>query len=190
MTMVQRNTIALPRTCAAILATGAVLWVLTGHAQEAAPAECTGLADQAAEIACLRQALEASRKALGETGGRSAPKAPPTAAVERPQADAAESPAAVLGDEQLLRARTEASSERPDPERIAATITAARADRRGLLVMQLDNGQIWRQGDGTELPVRIGKDEQVRVEIARSGFGGYRMSFPDMGRRIAVARLR
>jgi hypothetical protein len=187
MTMARRGTIAVPRTCRAIVVAAAALWTASAHSQDAASAECAGLADQAAEIACLRDALDASRKALLEAGARAA--APP-APVERPQAVAGADRPATLGDEQLSRAAAPVPVEQPDPENVSATITASRSDRRGLLVMQLDNGQIWRQSEGTDLPVRIGENERVRVEIARSGFGGYRMSFPDLGRRIAVSRLR
>lgn len=188
--MARRGTIASLRTGCASLAAGAALWAASAHSQDAASAECAGLADQAAEIACLRDALEASRRALVDAAALKVSQAPPPAPVEPSPASAGESRQAALGDEQVPRPAASTSTRQAEPRGFAAAITASRTDRRGLLVMQLDNGQIWRQDEGTDLPVRIDEDEQVRVEIARSGFGGYRMSFPDLGRRIAVSRLR
>jgi hypothetical protein len=69
-------------------------------------------------------------------------------------------------------------------------VTDVRTDLRGLLVMQLDNGQIWRQDESVGGPIQLSENQQVGVEITRSGFGGYRMRFPELGRRIAVSRLR
>lgn len=187
--MARPQTTALLRRASLALAVGTALWGAAGQAQDAAVGECTGLADATAEIACLRAALEASRKSLAEAeqGRTDAPSAVPARSAQRVTEA---SQAVALGDEQVPRAAVDARAETGDPERIAATVTASRTDPRGLLVVQLDNGQIWRQNDGTDLPVRIGEDERVRVEIARSGFGGYRMNFPDLGRRIAVSRLR
>ena len=188
MTVARRAGIVLRRAGPIALAAAAALGTTAGKAQDAASAECVGLADPAAEIACLRQALEASRKAQAGAAARpdratapAAPAAAPAPVAERP---------AVLGDEQLPRPASPPRAEQSDPDVVAAAITAWRTDRRGLLVMQLDNGQIWRQDEATDLPVRIDESGQVRVEIARSGFGGYRMSFTDLGRKIAVSRLR
>lgn len=56
--------------------------------------------------------------------------------------------------------------------------------------MQLENGQIWRQVENVDLPIRLDEDERFEVEITPSGFGGYRMHFPEMNRTISVSRIR
>jgi hypothetical protein len=180
---------AMMRASLAVLVIGAPLLPVAAYAQ-AGNQECAGLGSAAAEIACLREALGAAREALAGPEDQPAPAvAPPPNRTEPSTATAAQREIPTLGGEQLPRAAA-AAAEQVDPARVVAMITASRADRRGLLVMQLDNGQIWRQNEGVDLPIRLDEDERVRVEIARSGFGGYRMNFPDLGRRIAVSRLR
>jgi len=144
---------------------------------------CSGLADEAAEIACLRAALAANRPApatarIDDAKGGD-PASPLSAAVDHRPAD--------LGTEQLppRGAREQASAARID-----ARVVAATADPAGLLTVQLDNGQSWQQTDMSGVPLRANWVERQPVEITRSGFGGYRMRFPDKDRQLPVRRLR
>jgi len=155
--------------------------------------ECADAASPEEEVACLRAALAMSRRASAEAAGEAtpAPAAPaPIARSAEPLADPVRPPAtnsaatAALGGEQV------GALQRNAEEIIAARLADYREDERGLLVMQLDNGQIWRQDESVGGPLRLGEAGQIAVEITRSGFGGYRMRIPEIGRRIAVSRLR
>jgi hypothetical protein len=161
---------------------------------------CAALADKDAEIACLRAALE-GRTAPEEEGRDATPLPPAPAAAPAlqpanpaPLAEAARP--AGLGAEQVARAEPAPAAPRaPEPrELIAAAVTDHRTDARGHLVMQLDNGQIWRQVETIGVAVQLAdggtQARAIPVKITRSGFGGYRMDIPEIGRRIAVSRLR
>ncbi|TIX51968.1 hypothetical protein [Alteraurantiacibacter aquimixticola] len=160
---------------ALLLTAGSPAGVL--HAQDM---PCTGLASEAAEIACLRALL-------AEQGQGEAPPAPEPepAPVERKELGAEQLPSQAPQAEIARREREERKS-----EAVSAVITDTRLDRRGLLVMQLDNGQIWRQDEDLGLPTGFARDGRTAVTISRSGFGGYRMEFPEEGRRMVVSRLR
>src|SRR5690606_27543248 len=140
----------------------------------AQPQPCTGLPNPADEIACLRRLLRT-----------------PAAAPQEPVPAPAPPSQSALGAEQVAPAAAPAPTlDRPEPSGVAAAVVEARRDARGLLVMLLDNGQIWRQDESLAIPLRLGEGARIPVEISRSGFGGYRMDFPDSGRRIVVSRVR
>jgi hypothetical protein len=183
-----------PLALQTVLAAALALSPHSAGAQAGAPPEdeCTGLSSLDEELACLRAALAASRKSQRQSQPQPqvTPPSPRTAEIAAAPAPAAtiSAPAARLGEEQVVQQRGEAREAAPR-EVLAATLTDFRADRRGLLVMQLDNGQIWRQVENVGVPIRLSPGAVIGVEITPSGFGGYRMSFPELGRRIAVSRL-
>lgn len=172
------------------------------------PAEaCVGLPSPAEEIACLRQALqesEAARAGSGEAasssggglrlprlpffggGGESAETASPPQTVSPPQAVVAPD-ADSFGAEQIPERRAVA---RQEQSQLHAHITRFEADHRGLLTMELDNGQVWRQVERERIPLRLRESRTYAVELSQSGFGGYRLRFPELERRIAVQRVR
>lgn len=197
-----------PRRLASLgLIAPAVLMLTPGSAGAqagvASEEECARASSPEEEVACLREALAASRRALAEANG--AEPLPPPSQPAQPQgrevatAPAAPSaapprsaaaPSAELGREQVARAQPERERVPDSSEALLAKVVDVRPDARGLLVMQLDNGQIWRQDESVGGPIRLGENQRVGVEITRSGFGGYRMRFPELGRRIVVSRLR
>jgi len=157
--------------------------------------ECARASSPEEELACLRAALAASREALR----RAEPPPPPAPPAQPQRREVATAPAAAptaadrppeLGQEQVARAEPTGDGDENRAGTLKARVTDVREDQRGLLVMQLDNGQIWRQDDIVGGPIPLGESRQASVEITRSGFGGYRMRFPELGRRIAVSRLR
>ena len=137
-------------------------------------ARCAALADQDAEIACLRAALGDS----GVEAPSPAPPPPPAVAPEQ------------LGSEQVARVQepVDTTSE-PSRAHLRAAVSASSTDHIGRFTVRLDNGQVWRQIDPLAVPVRVHPDDMPAVEITRSGFGGYRMKFPASGRTVAVARV-
>lgn len=173
---------------------GLALSACSAAAQALPEDQCAQLEDPEAEIVCLRAALAATRQARpAEAEPRAVEPAragaPAAAATVAPSARAGAGAAAELGREQVARA---ADAPRPasDSEALVERIADFRTDRTGALIMQLENGQIWRQVEDVDLPLRLDSGERPEVEITRSGFGGYRMHFPAMNRTVSVARIR
>jgi hypothetical protein len=163
-------------------------------AQEAAIAACRATPSDAERIACLEDALREASSGVripipfvGGGGDRPADAAPPAPA-------ASNSPAAEsMGAEQVaVREGTFDDGDDNDDAalRMNATISILQTDPRGLLVMQLDNGQVWRQTESVGVPIRLDMDDPQPVEISTSGFGGYRMQLLGPDRRIIVERVR
>jgi hypothetical protein len=160
-------------------------------AQIATTADCARMPNSTEEIACLRHALEQSREAL--RGKRDEDSKHPAPELEQP----VDSPVAAsqqaarpgLGAEQV---RTGAAHREPQQRlrRVSATVTRTSTDARGLLTLQLDNGQIWQQAEKSGVPLLLRPDGHYSIEISGSGFGGYRMHFSDSGRMLVVRRLR
>lgn len=168
------------------------------HAAQAQSAQeiierCRATAGDAERIACLEAALieddnDGLRIPLPFGGGRGG-DAP---AAQAPAASAAER----MGAEQV--AVREGTFDDPDPAggagddglRMEARITRTEIDRGNLLVVQLDNGQVWRQTQSQSIPVRIDLAQDQPVVVTTSGFGGYRMRIVTLNRRIPVERIR
>lgn len=170
---------------------------LPAAAQSLPEDECARLEDPEAEVTCLRAVLAATRQAQqgasveGNRGASSlAPAVPARVPATVGTTPVRQAPAAPeLGSEQLAGAAF-AERDPADQEMVVSTVTDFRTDRNDRLIMQLENGQIWRQVESVAIPVRFAPEDRVRVEITRSGFGGYRMNFPDLDRRISVSRER
>lgn len=179
-----------------------VLLLLLGAAPPAsaqAPAvRCEGLPSLAEEVACLRKALKTSEAALSQARGRPGaegarvdaiqPRAPAVATSSLPAATREALPSR-LGQEQVAAARPTTQS-RDQGERVSTTVTPVAVDHLGLFTVQLENGDVWRQVESPGTPLRLIEGRRYPVEIAASGFGGYRMRFPQIGRQIIVKRLR
>ena len=169
------------------LALATTLCAQPANAQTSPEDECAKLSDPADEIICLRAALSAARQAQGPAdatpGTRSAPVPAPT------QASPARQPSE-LGTEQLARSPDQPRQRDKPDDGVSTAVSDFRTDRYGNLIMQLENGEIWRQVENVDLPIRLAEGEQPDIRLTRSGFGGYRMTFIDMNRTISVSRLR
>ncbi len=183
--------------------------VAQSQSQSQASDQCAAQPSPADEIACLRRALKEKTDALART--QSAAPAAPRSAASQPVAPAATTaparaaPPAVaasapppapmvadrgenLGQEQLpgSRSRDDAAAQNSG---VPAVVLSAREDREGLLRITLENGQVWKQFERPSTQILLKEQQKYSVEIARSGFGGYRMYFPDLHRTIAVKRI-
>ncbi len=188
-------------------------------AQAQSTDECAGQPSPADEIACLRRALKEKTDALARTQpsapavtSPAAPRAvaqpapsPPAApgntrAADKPaqasradqgapRAVAAAKPADDLGREQLASSRKRDDAERAKPSALQTVVLSAKEDREGLLRLTLENGQVWKQADRPTTQIALRNEQKYAVEIAPSGFGGYRMYFPDLRRTIVVKRI-
>ena len=141
------------------------------------------------KVACLRKwlaetqdALNRAEKAVDAIDSSAARPQPATAP---PQLSSAES----LGAEQAAR-RAGISSSSMEEERVAALIVSSERTHPNRLQIRLENGQVWRQVQGDTQFVELPGDEPIGAEIWRSGFGGYRMRVPSIGRVLKVERMR
>jgi hypothetical protein len=170
----------------------------SSKARIATAADCAREPSKDLEIACLRQALEQSSHALETHGAKPggedaatptatpapattpAPAAPPVASAERPTE---------LGVEQVEARNGRNKASKASPELLQVRVVGVTADRRGLLTLRLDNGQVWRETELPGIPLRLDENTTYPAEISRSGFGGYRMKFPGKNRKIVVKRI-
>lgn len=163
--------------------------------------ECAAIPRDADRLACydaaVAQASPAAR-AASETRAREARRiaaeeatAAAAAAKAKAAADAVAAAAAAREDfgAEGVPSRS-AERFRPAPGEVVeieAGITEVLTNRSGLGVFMLDNGQVWRQVDTTNLPnIRDGD----RVKVAKGTLGGYDLVFVKSKRRAKVKRLR
>ena len=183
------------------------------EAQAQSADECAAQTSAADEIACLRRALKEKTDALARTtppsplanrptevapaiaqparpqpaqAGVAAPRAVPNVA-PNPAPSATPAPAADLGREQLASSKRDGSVTARNG--VQAVVLSAREDREGLLRLTLENGQVWKQSDRPSTQIMLRDEQKYPVEIAQSGFGGYRMYFPGLRRTIVVKRI-
>jgi hypothetical protein len=72
------------------------------------------------------------------------------------------------------------------PEELSARVISYDRAPRGELILELENGQIWRQKDTTYMRVR---DVPFPVTIKRNFMGGHRLVLEDVGRVIRAERV-
>lgn len=96
-----------------------------------------------------------------------------------------------LGAEQV-RARTMSQEERLAELDAAENLRVASYSKVPFekLVVELENGQVWRQIKGDVQKIRVDLKRNQTVTISESRFGGYRMRLNEMERTIRVQRIR
>ncbi len=143
-----------------------------------ARAQCMELSTDAERLACLNAALDRMDRALETQPVPAAqPPAPP--------------PVTDMGAEQVAArqsGRAAQESQQRD-ESLHAAIVAAREPVPGQMVLELDNGQVWRQIDGDARGLHFASGS-TPVEITRSRLGGYRMTLLDQRQMLRVERIR
>lgn len=83
------------------------------------------------------------------------------------------------------RIPTASSKSDDDQDTLQATVRAVATDATGAQLIELDNGQVWRQTDTKRISLGAGD----RVRVARAALGTFRLIAPN-GRFIRVARQR
>jgi len=131
-------------------------------AADATLADCRGIADDRERLACY-DAL----------AGRAGAASPPPTAEDLFGHDAVESAA-------IARAAAGIG----DTQAIVATVTQARRNAYGRLVIVLGNGQTWEQIDATALSLKAG----AQVRIRRAALDSYLLSLAAGGQGIRVRR--
>ncbi len=172
-------------------------------AQQSAIDHCRAMASDAERIACLEEALMSGEGGEEDGGGFRLPSIPffggdddeagETAPAAPAHVQSAAPEAEQFGAEQVAVRNNESrqleEEKGPEPA-LLSSITRAEEDPRGFLVVQLDNGQVWRQTEKVTFLLTPRRALRQGVEITRSGFGGYRMQLSETGREIKVERVR
>lgn len=140
-----------------------------------ARAQCMALPSDSERLACLNTALDRMETGLEDRAPEPAPVALPAMELGAEQVEARQSGSSV--------------SERAPRETLHAAIIAAQEPIPGQMVLELDNGQVWRQIDGDARALRSIRGS-TPVEITRARLGGYRMTLLDQRQMLRVERLR
>ncbi len=118
-----------------------------------------------------------------ETSSVSAAPAPGQAA---PADGDAIDPVASFGAEDLVPEDREQQL-----KELRAVATSISTDRRGKFIIELDNGQIWRQLSGDTKTLRVRPDKDVHeVIIKKRSLGAYALRLTSAKRSILVRRVR
>ena len=161
-------TFSLRVTLAAAIVLGTV--AARTHAADAVPASllaCTSVKKNSERLACYDQTIE-----------RLSSDSSDAAAPER-------SAEAMFGAQAAASRGSAPTVEREELTSVSARVTALRHDASGALLIDLDNGQQWRQTSGSNLPLlEIGH----AVTITRAALNSFRMSTPS-GRALKVKRV-
>lgn len=149
----------------------------------AAPAtlqDCRGIADAAQRLACFDKLVGAPAvngvPAVGGTATRSAPPAPMPAPVTPEQAFGAET----------VQKPQAAQEEERGLESLKTTVVSVKEYRPGRLLIQLANGQSWRQTETQ--PLNLGKGDAV--EIRRGVLGSYNLYPNSLNHVFKVERVK
>lgn len=150
-------------------------------------AGCVDVETREQQIACylarVDEAVEAHESGATAAGSRDPndlSSAPRDAAQpqSRPQREASAAAAA---------SRPPDEAEEEEEEEIVATITSIREVQPNIYVLNLDNGQVWRQS----APKRYFLREGAEVHLVPTPWGeSYRLTDPDVGNFIQVERVR
>lgn len=175
-------------------------------------ARCALHEDRNARITCLEAALEAGAPAGGE--GAAEPfsigdeEAAPSPLSGKRDAVPATAPDTLgTADRQATGASADREPERAgldalglerveetanEGARYTATVVAFDVVGYRRLLVELENGQVWRQIDGDRRDVSRGLrgEETFEVELWQTGLGGYRMKIGPLDRTIRVDRVR
>jgi len=162
---------------------------------EQAMIACTVKTDPGERLACYDKAVASlSQEARALAEKREAETRAAAAAAAALTAQQAADAAAKQEAERLAAFGRDSMSResRPPPTvesldrleaKIAETLTAA----DGKLIFVLDNGQMWRQTEGLQLPpIRPGFD----VVLKKGAMGGFALTIVKIGRTVRVVRMR
>ena len=160
-------------------------------------AAIAGLAAPGRQAAAATDAPAATPIAGDDATGEGAPAASPVvsappqppASVAAPAVVAA-SPEEEFGADDLKAKR--AKKEKDDrPKTLSARAVDVATNKRGKLIIILDNGQIWRQINADTNKLRVPKNpEGEAMVVRRKSLGGYTLGFENDRRRIKVERIK
>ena len=147
---------------------------------------CNDLADADARLACYDAAVDPGRQ--GAAAGPVAAEPQPAAPV---QAESASTGTGTLSQEDLFgksgdemeRTVREATGSEPI-DSLGATVSKLQRYSYDKVLITLDNGQVWKQIDGSSLRLRVGD----AVEIERASLGSFMLKKQGSKRSMRVSR--
>lgn len=147
---------------------------------------CNELTDADARLACYDAAVDRSKQS---TASGPAPANPQPAAPA--QAEPAKTGAGTLSQEDLFgksgeeveRTVQEATGNAPI-DSLSATVSKLQRYSYDKVLITLDNGQVWKQIDGSSLRLRVGD----AVEIERASLGSFMLKKQGSNRTMRVSR--
>ncbi|MDH4073473.1 MAG: hypothetical protein OEV41_10265 [Gammaproteobacteria bacterium] len=171
------------------------LLTLAGAVQASDPedviATCARIASTGDRILCLEDALRRLAPAERQKPGTLAEPVSERAAA--PVVEAVGESADIGADQLEAQARRNMSRE----EALAALESAEDLMVSGYrtvpyerLVIELDNGQVWRQIKGDTQRIRVDLSRNQTVDITESSLGGYQLRLNEIRRTIRVERIR
>ena len=143
---------------------------------------CSAIEDTAERAACFDDAV----KAMQQTAPAPAAEAAPSATTEATTVQPASVPAATAAPAMQIE------KEMDDPDEFFGEFTATiiKSSKSGLyhFIVELDNGQVWEETDGSRRPGLPKVGQTVRVTEGR--LGGYRMKIGSANKLSWVRRLK
>jgi hypothetical protein len=153
---------------------------------------CASLADASARLACYdtlagiaAPSAATAQAAPGPSSGGSAGSIPSSAAAAAPAAAASPSAAPNIADFGVRNGPLQAERDPVREKQMLAVVSAVSYRGRGELVVTLDNGQVWRQIQPSEYPLKPG--DHVEIDVA--ALGSYRLWTPSTRRATKVTRI-
>ncbi|TPE58714.1 hypothetical protein FJQ54_16850 [Sandaracinobacter neustonicus] len=147
---------------------------------------CSAEPDDAKRLACydsVVKAISADARRVSEAREAEAAKAKQAAAA----AAAAAATAAAVQAEETRKASFGKADSAAEVKSVDASISEILRDASGKPVFILDNGQMWRQADGFNLPnAKVG----TKVAVKRGAMGSYRLQPENSNRSVQVIRMR
>lgn len=162
-----------------------------GMAGEPLIESAAGDIDRAAAGVAIAAETPAASASLQVPAAAASGSEPPAALAETPQETEPEPAIQELGAEQV-RARTMTQEERLAELDAAENLRVASYSKVPFekLVVELENGQVWRQIKGDVQKIRVDLKRNQTVTISESRFGGYRLRLNEIERTIRVQRIR
>jgi hypothetical protein len=137
------------------------------------------------------QQAESPQSPIAVTGASGSDRlaTPPAAEIRPMPEESRRSGIGELGAEQVAR-RSQSKADADPPVRASVVSVSFVGYER--LVVELDNGQIWRQtnGDRANVARDLRNEQTFEVEMRKTGLGGYRMYLVPLERTIRVERLK
>jgi hypothetical protein len=154
---------------------------------------CSEIADTAERAACFDDVVRNMRQDGERANGGAAEAASMPASADRADTESVavppvDTPGDAARDEPAMQIETRAGE--VEEEFVEFTATIVQSNKSGInhFVVELDNGQVWEETDGSRRPrlPRVGED----VRIYEGRFGGFRMKIGEDNRISWVRRLR
>jgi hypothetical protein len=150
---------------------------------------CASLADASARLACYDAlagvAAPTAQAAPSPSAGGSAGKIPSSSAAAAPVAAPAAPAAPNITDFGVRNGPLQAERDPVREKTMLAVVSAVGSRGRGELVVTLDNGQVWKQIQPSDYPLKPG--DHVEIDVA--ALGSYRLWTPSTRRATKVTRI-